>query len=194
MPNQPYIDITGTTSYRKATGSGTLSDPYIPTFTQENVTRLAYQSTATITRAANTTQYAVNDVYGGAFELQNIGVANGHVVLTVVDIIFNITALPGGMGLFVLYLYSVTPPSAITDNNPFSLSNTDTASVITPTGLEVTAVLARGGGSVVASATFNRQIRLGNSTSLWGYLVTANAFTPANVSETATIKILTREP
>jgi len=32
MP-QPYIDITGTTSYREATGDGTLTNPYIPRFT-----------------------------------------------------------------------------------------------------------------------------------------------------------------
>ena len=36
MPNQPYIDILGKTSYIKATGSGTENDPYIPSFVQEN--------------------------------------------------------------------------------------------------------------------------------------------------------------
>lgn len=32
MP-QPYIDITGATAYREATGDGTLANPYIPSFT-----------------------------------------------------------------------------------------------------------------------------------------------------------------
>lgn len=32
MP-QPYIDITGATAYREATGNGTLATPYIPSFT-----------------------------------------------------------------------------------------------------------------------------------------------------------------
>lgn len=190
MPNQPYIDITGTTAYRKATGSGTLSDPYVPSFVQENVISLAYQSTATITRAANTTAYTANDVYGGVFELQNISAATSDIVIRSVDVIFNITALPSGMGLFVLYLYSVTPPSAITDNSPFSLAAGDSASVLNPAGIELTAVLARGGGSVIAQVNkIDQQVRLGNSTSLWGYLVTDGAFTPANASETCTIRV-----
>jgi hypothetical protein len=33
MAHQPYIDVTGATAYRKATGSGTLADPYVPEFT-----------------------------------------------------------------------------------------------------------------------------------------------------------------
>lgn len=190
MPNQPYIDITGTTAYRKATGSGTLNDPYVPSFVQENVISLAYQSTATITRAANTTAYTANDVYGGVFELQNISAATSDIVIKSVDIIFNITALPAGMGLFALYLYSVTPPSAITDNSPFSLAAGDRASILNPAGIELTAVLARGGGSVIAqTVNIDQQVRLGNSTSLWGYLVTGGAFTPANASETCTIRV-----
>ncbi|MFM6151599.1 MAG: hypothetical protein ACKPE3_01155 [Sphaerospermopsis kisseleviana] len=195
MPNQPYIDITGTTSYRKATGSGTLADPYIPSFVQENVVSLAYQASATTTRAANSTPYTTNDVYGGVFELQNIGTANGNIIITSVDIIFNIDALPSGMGLFAVYLYSSAPASAITDNNAFSIANIDRANILNPAGIELTAVLARGGGSVIAQVNkIDQQVRLANSTSLWGYLVTANAFTPANASETCTIRVRAELP
>jgi hypothetical protein len=42
---------------------------------------LAYESTATITRAANTTAYTANDVYGTVFELANIGPSGGFVFL-----------------------------------------------------------------------------------------------------------------
>ncbi|MFM8005487.1 MAG: hypothetical protein ACKO86_11215, partial [Dolichospermum sp.] len=64
---------------------------------------LAYLSTATITRSANTIAYTANDVYGNgssgnAFELTNIGSSGGFVFLSSLDIIFNITALPSGMG------------------------------------------------------------------------------------------------
>lgn len=150
---------------------------------------LAYESTVTITRAANTTAYAANDVYGGVFQLTNIGASGGYVFLSSLDIIFNITALPSGMGAFALYLYSATPPSAILDNNPFSIASEDRASILNLNGIILTASLARGGGSVVAETlNINQLFKLAaGQTSLWGYLVTTAAFTPAANSETATI-------
>lgn len=152
---------------------------------------LAYLSTATITRDANTTAYTANDVYGGAFELTNIGASGGYVFISSIDIIFNITALPSGMGAFAVYLYSSTPPSAITDNLPFSLSSGDRASIMTLNGFSLSASLARGGGGSVVAETLNinQLFKLATgSTSLWGYLVTLGAFTPAANSETATIR------
>lgn len=151
---------------------------------------LAFLSTATITRAANTTAYTANDVYGTVFELTNIGASGGYVFLSSLDIIFNITALPSGMGAFAVYLYSSSPPSAITDNNPFSIASGDRASIMTLNGFTLTASLARGGGSVVAETlNINQLFKLATgSTSLWGYLVTNSAFTPAANSETATIR------
>lgn len=183
MP-QPYIDVTGATSYREATGDGTLSSPYIPRFTSG----LGYISTATITRAANTTAYAANDVYGSAFEIANIGASGGYIFLQNFDLMFNITAVPSGMSAFSLYLFSVSPPSAITDNLPYSLSNADKPSIITKLGIDFAVSLARGGGTVVGERLeLNREIKLANgSTSLWGYLVTLSAFTPAANSETVT--------
>jgi hypothetical protein len=152
---------------------------------------LVYESTATITRAPNTTAYTANDVYGGVFELTNIGPSGGF-VLNSLDIIFNITALPSGMGAFAVYLFNATPPSAITDNLPYSLSSGDRDSIRTLNGLSLTASLAaRGnGGSVVAEALdINRLFKLATgSTSLWGYLATLSAFIPAANSETATIR------
>lgn len=151
---------------------------------------LAYLSTATITRAANTTAYTANDVYGTVFELANIGASGGFIFLASLDIIFNLTALPTGMGAFAVYLYSATPPSAITDNLPYSLSSGDRASIMTLNGFSLSASLARGGGSVVAEAlNINQLFKLATGqTSLWGYLVTLGTFTPAANSETATIR------
>lgn len=154
---------------------------------------VAFLSTATITRAANTTAYTANDVYGNIFELQNIGPSGGggFVFISSIEIIFNITAVPSGMSGFAVYLYSSTPPSAITDNLPFSLGAGDTPICRTPGGILLTASLARGGGSVVAEAlNINRLIKCApGSTSLRGYLVTLGAFTPAANSETATITV-----
>ena len=150
---------------------------------------LAYESTVTITRAANTTAYIANDVYGGVFQLTNIGASGGYVFLNYLGIIFNITALPSGMGAFAVYLYSGSPPSAIADNSPFSIASGDTASILNLNGIILTASLARGGGRVVAEAlNINQLFKLATGqTSLWGYLVTLGAFTPAANSETATI-------
>ncbi len=149
----------------------------------------AWESEATITRAANTTGYIANDVYGTVFQLTNIGSSGGFIFLNSLDIVFNLTALPSGMGSFIVYLYSSSPPSAITDNNPFSVASGDRASILTLNGLSLTASLARGGGSVVAeSLNINQLFKLATgSTSLWGYLVTTGAFNPAANSETAII-------
>jgi hypothetical protein len=150
---------------------------------------LAYERTVTITRAANTTAYVANDVYGGVFQLTNIGASGGYVFLNYLGIIFNITALPSNMGAFAVYLYSGSPPSAIADNSPFSIPAGDTASILNLNGIILTASLARGGGRVVAEAlNINQLFKLATGqTSLWGYLVTLNAFAPAANSETATI-------
>jgi hypothetical protein len=152
--------------------------------------RLAYAPTATITRAPNTTAYAANDVYGGAFQLVAAGPTDGFIYLRNIAIEFNITALPSGMGDFFLYLYNATPPSAIADNGAFSLPTGDRAACLTPEGLALTtASLARGGGTVVLETAFSPAplYKLGSTTtSLWAYLVTGSAFTPAANSETAT--------
>lgn len=157
---------------------------------------LAYISTATITRAANQTPYTANDVYGDIFELQNIGASGGFIFISSIDIIFNITTVPSGMSGFAVYLYSSTPPSAITDNLPFSLGAGDRAAIMTLNGFSLSASLARGGGSVVAeSLNINQLFRLApGSTSIWGYLVTLGAFTPAANSESATIRVRSFAP
>lgn len=196
----PAAQITALTPPTSVGLTGTL--PAFTTTPTVNIgtapTGLAYESTATITRAANVTAYTANDVYGGVFELTNIGASGGFIFLNSLDIIFNITALPSGMGAFAVYLYSVTPPSAITDNLPYSLSSGDRASIRSLNGIGLTASLAaRGnGGSVVAEALdINRLFKLATgSTSLWGYLITLSAFTPAANSETATIRAVSFVP
>jgi hypothetical protein len=149
----------------------------------------AYLSTATITRAANTTAYTANDTYGAAFELTNIGASGSFVMVTDIEIIFNLTALPSGMAGFALYPYLVTPPSAIADNGAFSIPSGDRASVLSPNGISLSASLARGGGSVVAQANNLNLVYKLTGTSLFAYLVTLGAFPPAANSETATIKV-----
>ena len=152
-----------------------------------------YRAAATIQRSADTITYAANDVYGAPFELTNIGLSGGFILLSGVRIIFNIAALPVGMGGFSLYLYTITPPSAVADNGAFSVPAGDRATLITPTGVDLGyAVLATGGGSVVLNApNINEQFKLAaGGTSLFGYLVTRGAFTPAAANETASLVAL----
>lgn len=140
-----------------------------------------YQSDATITRPANTTPYAANSVYGGAFELPNFGSAGGHVILSGIRAIFSNATLPSGMAGFTLFLYSSTPPSAVPDGGAFSVPTGDRAMLLTPKGIDLeSAETALGGGSVVLQVN-NRNIQLKlapGSTSVWGYLVSRSAFTP----------------
>lgn len=157
-----------------------------------------YRAAATIQRSADITAYAANDVYGAPFQLANTGSSGGFIILNVVRIILNISTLPAGMSGFVLYLYSISPPSNAADNGAFSVPASDrgVASnpvLLTPLGIDMgIAQLAVGGGSVVLAATnINEEFKLATgSTSLWGYLVTRAAFTPAAPSETATIALL----
>lgn len=158
---------------------------------QAKITGSGFESSATLTRAANTTAYSINDVYGTFFELPNFGLNGGFVILSSVKIVFNIATLPAGMGPFLLFLYSAAPPSGVIDNNAFSVPATpnDRAINLTPGGgIPIgNAVLEPGGGSVGLTANnLNVQIKLdAGKTSVWGYLVTLAAFTPAAASETA---------
>jgi hypothetical protein len=131
-------------------------------------------------------------VYGNAFELQGFGSTGGSVILSGIRAIFNFVNLPAGMGNFLLYLYSVTPPTVVTDNGAFSVPPADRLALLTPNGIDLGATQAAvGGGSVVLQAdNLNIQFKL-TSTSVWGYLVTRSAFTPAAVSETTTITAMT---
>jgi hypothetical protein len=152
-----------------------------------------YESKATITRPANTTPYLANSVWGGVFELFNFGASGEHVILSGVRAIFSNTTLPAGMAGFVLFLYSGTPPSAVSDNGSFSIPAGDRAALLTPGGIDLgSAVAAIGEGSVVLQIdNLNVQLKLAQGvTSVWGYLVNRSSHTPVSGS-TAAITALT---
>jgi len=155
---------------------------------------VGYEGTATVTRGANVTAYSINDVIGGALTIANIGPASSHIIITSIDLIMNITALPAGItGPFTLYLYNVTPPSAVADNAAFTLPSGDRASCLTPLGISLgIPALAQGGGSVVCQVNnVYQQYVTGSGSSLFAYLVCSTAFTPAANSETYTLRVRT---
>ena len=154
----------------------------------ESKLRCGYHSKVNLQRDSNTNQYNPDDVYGSAFELQNIGAAGGIINLSTVRVVLNISAVPINMTNFLLYLYSVSPPSVIIDNGMFNISAGDRASLLTPNGIDLgIAQLVVGGGTVVLlTPRINEQLKLAaGSTSLWGYLVTRGGFIPASPNEVA---------
>lgn len=209
MADSPFVVPinSGTISHQSYTDAGgdhypavTLHLPGAGTPVEVNTTNpvptsaasVGYQSSTTITRAANTTPYTANDVIGGALTISNIGPSGGHILIQSIRVILNITAVPSGMSTMFLFLYDVTPPSAVADNGAFTVASGDRASLLTPNGIALgTPVLGRGGGTVVLQANnLNLQFKLAAaSTTLYGYFVTSEAFTPAANSETYTMTI-----
>ena len=153
----------------------------------------AFLFTSAITRVNNVLAYAANTVYGGALQLISsvAPLANQWIIITDIEVIFNLAALPTGMAGFQLYTYGATPPSAVGDTGAFSLPAGDRASIIYPNGLSLgNAALARGGGSVtVQMNNINVPIQLSGASSFFAYLVSIGAFTPAAALETATIRV-----
>ena len=152
----------------------------------------AFLFTSTSTLAANTTPRAANTVFGGALQLVSspAPIAGQWIIITDIEVIINVATLPVGMTGFQLYTYGVTPPSAIPAAGVYSFPPVDRASIIYPKGTSIgNAELARGGGSVVLQENnINRVLKL-TGTSLFAYLVSIGAFTPAAASETATIRV-----
>jgi hypothetical protein len=150
-----------------------------------------FASTATIQRPSGETAYTANDVYGSIIQLSNVGSSGGNVFINNIKIMFNTSTPPSGMTSLVIYLYSASPPSAIADNLVFNGASADRNFHLTEDGIILSIATMRGGGSFFAMASnINRQVKLAaNSTSLWAYVVTPNAFTPTSSAETGTITI-----
>lgn len=147
----------------------------------------AFSVLGTFTRPANVTAYTALDVVGGAITFTAIGASGGHVLLTEAHLRLDIAAIPSGMTSFRLYLYDVTPPSAIADNAAFDIASGDRASYLGYIDLGTVQDI----GSTLLTAPINPalQIKLNGSANVFGYLVTAGAFTPANNSEVYNIAL-----
>lgn len=140
----------------------------------------AFDVATTITRPANTTPYTAGDVLGGALDLGVLGPSGKAVMIRSAQLEADISAIPAGMTTFTLYLYSVTPPSAVADNGAFDLPAGDRASFLGAFSLGTPADL---GSTCYCEATdINKQVKLAG-THLFGYLVTTGGFTPASNSE-----------
>lgn len=133
-------------------------------------------SNTTVTRPADTTAYAANDVVGGAFKLVDAPMNQG-LLLTTASLIVALSAIPSGMTSFHLRLYSATPPSAIVDNSAFDLTAADRA--VYQGRIDLGSVSDDGSSLSTAVDAINKHVFAG-STGLWAYLVTNAAFTPTS--------------
>jgi hypothetical protein len=154
---------------------------------------MSYTST-TKTRPTNTTAYTANDVVGDSnnaiWTFQNAGPAGQEVFITTAKLEIDITAIPSGMTSFRLYLYSVSPASALADNAAFDLPSGDRPGFIGYMDLGSPADL--GSTLYVQTDQINKQLKLAaGDSSLYGYLVTNGGFTPAANSEVYTVTLHT---
>lgn len=144
-------------------------------------------SRVSFTRPSNTTAYTANDVVGAtaaALTFPDIGPSQGRIMITSASLEVDVSAIPSGMTSFTLHLYSVTPPSALADNAAFDLPSGDRASYLGSISLQSPATL--GSTLYVEVNGINKQLKLAG-TSLFGYLVTAGAYTPTSAS----VKVVT---
>lgn len=142
--------------------------------------RDSYACALSITRPANTTAYTANDILGGALTFTSMGPSGKEIMITSVSIEADIAAIPSGQTTFNLYLYNVTPPSAVADNGAFDLPSGDRASFLGK--ISISALVDEGSTLYIEANAVNKQVTL-SGTSLFGYLVTVGAFTPNANSE-----------
>jgi len=143
-----------------------------------------FRSAVSLTRTNDTNLYAANDVIGAATgstaALTFSGIApaaGGEVIITKALLEIDIAAVVSGMTSFRLYLYNVTPPSALGDNAAWDLPSGDRASFLDYIDLGTPVDL--GSTLYVQTLQVNNQITVPSGGALFGYLVTLGTWTPA---------------
>jgi hypothetical protein len=134
----------------------------------------------TITRPANTTAYTAVDDLGGALDLGVLGPSGLTIQINSLQLEADITAIPAGQTSWVLYLFNVTPPSALADNAAWDLPSGDRASFLG--SIAIPTMVDLGSTCYVEVNNIGKQVKL-SGTHLFGYLVTVGGFTPAANSE-----------
>lgn len=136
------------------------------------------------TRPADTAAYLAGDVVGAstgasaAIEFKNLGLPWGHVMITHTELSVYLAALPSTMGAHRLHLYSANPPSALVDNAPWDLPAADREYYVGYVDLGTP--LDAGTTLFIQTTIDNKNVQLGETGSLFGYLVTTPAYTPSS--------------
>ena len=146
----------------------------------------AYPSVLSLTRTADTNAYTAGDVLGtgtgsagASLAFPGIGpAAGGEVIITSAALEIDLASIPSGMTSFRLYLYSVTPPSALGDNAAWDIPSGDRASFLGYVDLGSPVDL--GSTLYVQTAQINQQVTVPVGGELFGYLMTNGGYTPAS--------------
>jgi hypothetical protein len=165
----------------KIVGSGTAGSP---SGVVQSVQGLDYKSSVTLTRTADTNAYTAGDVLGSAtgstaaLTFANMGPSGGGaVIFTDAELEIDKSSVPSGMTSFRLYLYNVTPPSALGDNAAWDLPSGDRASFLGYIDLGTPVDL---GSTLYVQTTGVNMKRTLASGSVFGYLVTNGGYTPGS--------------
>lgn len=143
----------------------------------------SYTTAVSLTRTADTSAYAANDVVGAAtgstaaLTFAGMGISASRIMITGASLEIDAAAIISGETSYDLHLYNVTPPSALGDNAPFDLPSGDRASYLGKIPLGSPQDL--GSTLYVEAQNINKQVKL-SGTGLFGYLVTAGAYTPTS--------------
>jgi hypothetical protein len=141
-----------------------------------------YDPVTRITRSANTTIYPAGAVVGGV-QSWAVGPAAGSIAITGAQLNILLSAVPAGMTSFRLYLYNVTPPSAIADNAAWTLAAGDQSAYLGYVDIGTPVLPATGSTMLVIEANnINKQVKTGSAT-IYGYLVTNGGYTPTSAEK-----------
>lgn len=137
-----------------------------------------YTGSASFT--TGTTAYAANDAVGAsganaAVDFGVVGISAGNVLITSVELEIDSSSIISGETSYNLYLYNVTPPSAINDSSPFDIPSGDRASFLGKIALP--GIVDEGSTLYCSLDGINKHVLLAG-THLFGYLVSVGAFTP----------------
>lgn len=143
-------------------------------------------ASVTQTRPTNTTGLTAGDLVGtgsgasaaaAAMDFNLGAVSASSIQINSVSLERDVTALISGETSYNLHLYSVTPPSALLDNDPFDLPVGDRASYLGVINLGTP--VDWGSTLYIEQNSIGKVLRLAG-THIFGYLQTVGAYTPAS--------------
>jgi hypothetical protein len=141
-------------------------------------------SSVSVTRTADTSAYTANDVLGAAtgttaaIEFTGMGPVGSTIRISGSMFEVHDAAIISGQAGYRLWLYNITPPSALGDNVAFDVPSGDRASLL---GFIDLGTVLDYGTTLIVQAEQTKDVKLVTS-SLWAYPVTIGAYTPENAT------------
>lgn len=176
--------VAGTDAYIGLNGAGIGFDVLpviaVPGSASGEALVSAVSASASFTPAASA--HGAADVVGGAQSFA-LGANSGSRIM-ITGATLEIDGASAEATAWRLYLYSVTPPSALADDAVFDLPSGDRASFLGYVDLSTAVDL--GSTQWVETSQINKQIKLAG-TGVFGYLVNLSAVTPAAVAHIVTL-------